>query len=356
MKLSAAVLCALVGAASSKSIHDLKKSVMHKHGHKTGESEISGIFDYGLSGKDTEDVNQLAIKIATKGQSVNLSKEDQTAKWYPLKDSPLKDKGYESWAASANGFVFKPKEEKMDELALFQCESNYGVHLKDEDASLMHYSCGSFDPNSLQRSSGKPDGDGDGDGKDGDKDGEDGEANPNPNPNPNPGEGDGKDGEGDGKDGSSMLEVSQVMQQLTPQLRAFVQGGMPSFWISTPDGHVPYGWRGSWGDFDYPYYAVTDTGCYGCSMTDYVQPEYVDKYTNPLTGTSGYCKNSQYYPYMGFNKNDILPYSVYYTSGCGTNWAGSVIPGGTTTLQPNPFAEHDIQSTTNSQELPKEKK
>lgn len=346
MKLSAAVLCALVGAASSKSIHDLKKSVMHKHGHKNSESEISGIFDYGLSGKDTEDVNQLAIKIATKGQSVNLSKEDQTAKWYPLKDSPLKDKGYESWAASANGFVFKPKEEKMDELALFQCESNYGVHLKDEKASLMHYSCGSFNPNSLQKSpvkAYKPHGDSEDPSGDSDGDDDDGDS------------GDSEDPSGDSED-SSMIEVSQVMQQLTPQLRAFVQGGMPSFWISSPDGHVPYGWRGSWGDFDYPYYAVTDTGCYGCSMTDYIQPEYVDKYTNPLTGTSGFCKNSVYYPYMGFNKNDILPYSVYYTSGCGTNWAGSVIPGGTTSIQPNPFAENDITSTTNSIELPEQKK
>jgi hypothetical protein len=265
---------------------------------------------------------------------------NQKSKWYPLKDSPLKDKGYDSWSPSANGFVFRPSEDNMDKLSLFQCESHYGVHLKEESASLLQYSCGEFDASSLKDNKVVPKAkaSGDGSGDDESDDGIDGDG------------GDSSDDEDDTGDDSSMLEVSKVMRQMTPQLRAFVQGAMPTFWVATPDGHVPYGWRGSWGDFDYPYYAVTDTGCYGCSLTDYVQPEYVDQYANPLTGQTGYCKNSRYFPYMGFTKNDILPYSVYYTSGAGSNWAGTVIPGSTLALQPNPYDANSITSTTASKE------
>lgn len=406
------VLAALVVSVGASNIHDLKQKILATHGRGRSTNLVpEGPFDYGVT--DSKDVNQLAVKISQVGQPVMLSREEQVSKWYPLPEgSPLRAKGYDSVASADNGWVFRPSEDKMDSLSLFQCESNLGVRVKEEKATLIQYNCGEVDTSFLDE--------------------EETISAPNatsflsankthaPNstaafigrnataaligrnataafigrnataafigrnataafvdraPNATAAFFHGKRVKRDSasaknstfleleqnstngnatflemseeaeEDNENMVDVQRIMRMLTPQLRAFVSGGLPQFWRPSPDGHVPQGFRSNWEAFDYPYYAVTDTGCYGCAMTDFVTPELVDKTVNPLTGQESWCKQPVYYPFDKFTKNDILPTSMYYTSGCGARWAGSIMPGSTISTQPNSFGSSTSDRT-----------
>jgi len=118
-----------------------------------------------------------------------------------------------------------------------------------------------------------------------------------------------------------------------------------SFWQSCPDGHVPYGWPSQWGEFDFPYYSVTDQGFLGCSAVT------ADGYCIETRDGAAIHANFGYndspsnkpislFPYDTFHAADLLPGSRFYTSS--QPHRGLVIPGTTTSSQP----------TTTSSEIP----
>jgi len=110
-----------------------------------------------------------------------------------------------------------------------------------------------------------------------------------------------------------------------------------SFWQPCPDGHVPYGWSSQWGDFDFPYYSVTDQGYLGCSSIT------ADGYCIETTDGAAIHANFGYndspsntpvslFPYDNFHAADLLPGSRFYTST--QPHRGLVIQGTTTSSQP----------------------
>jgi len=110
-----------------------------------------------------------------------------------------------------------------------------------------------------------------------------------------------------------------------------------SFWQPCPDGHVPYGWSSQWGDFDFPYYSVTDQGYLGCASIT------ADGYCIETTDGAAIKANFGYndspsnkpvslFPYDSFHAADLLPGSRFYTST--QPHRGLVIQGTTTASQP----------------------
>lgn len=120
-----------------------------------------------------------------------------------------------------------------------------------------------------------------------------------------------------------------------------------SFWQACPDGHVPYGWPNQWGEFDFPYYSVTDQGFLGCSTitADGYCIETQDGaaiHANFGYNDSPSNKPVSLFPYDSFHAADLLPGSRFYTSS--QPHRGLVIKGTTTSSQPKTVSS-DIPST-----------
>jgi hypothetical protein len=112
-----------------------------------------------------------------------------------------------------------------------------------------------------------------------------------------------------------------------------------TFWQKCPDDHVPYGWQGQWGDFNFPYYAVCDQGFMGCS---YVTSDgyCVEDASTPgaaIHANFGYNDSPTNKPvtlfgWDQFQTQDLLPGSLFYTSKPKSK--ATVVPGSTYRLMP----------------------
>lgn len=138
-----------------------------------------------------------------------------------------------------------------------------------------------------------------------------------------------------------------------------------TFWQSCPDGHVPYGWQDQWGDFNFPYYAITVDGYLGCTMLT------KDGYCIESESTPGSALNTPYgyndsadstpvsqFPFDSYKPEDLMPGSHYYTSAQPTppKEGVSISPGTTSSEQPSEHAEEAAQAApvSTSSEQPKQ--
>lgn len=96
-------------------------------------------------------------------------------------------------------------------------------------------------------------------------------------------------GENDQKD--SLLFHMQCKKNAAKPAAAFVQGADVTYaaddahahaapWNANGSDEVPFGWKTSWGVWDYPYYTVTTQGILGCRSTDadYCTPQSADMF------------------------------------------------------------------------------
>lgn len=131
-----------------------------------------------------------------------------------------------------------------------------------------------------------------------------------------------------------------------------------SFWQACPDGHVPYGWPSQWGEFDFPYYAVTNQGFLGCSSITAEGYCIETRDGAAIHANFGYNDSPSnapvsLFPYDNFHAADLLPGSRFYTST--QPHRGLVIKGTTTSNQPSLVLSDNpstISQTVSTQPVP----
>lgn len=272
-----------------------------------GETGLkSGVFQFdGSKAAHTEGGSTLKIKLKTKGTKVELSAQSQTAQWYPLQPAlSLSKMGYDKWTTTSKGFIFRPAA--AHQLPYIQCDSNQAEKIDNEATELL-YACS----------------------KQGSATSQDAPATLSKATVANPAA---VTPATQTKDVATQAVSPSTQMTTTPpvakqssvansNLNFLVLGAheqhakneqeaaLGEFWYPTSDG-IPYGYGDVWGDFNYPLYAITDDGYYGCS-------------TGFGPSWTGSCPegSSFYYPYEPWD------YGMDYGMGVGyNNFAYNTLP------------------------------
>jgi hypothetical protein len=235
--MRATIVCALVlfGVSDATRIQKLIRK-------EESERTYSQIGVFGL--KDYKSDNCVSLFLNTDGKSVKLSKKEQVSTWYDMWDqkSSLFQEGYKFWSPLPGGFVFRDTHgsAKATLPDLF-CKAEAGKKVDGGKIAKLDFECSVVDDKEKEKSV-----------------------------------------------GLAQADAKYVSYNNYVDPSYWYGGDFDNghFWNDCSSGS-PYGWNSAWGDWSYPYYAITDRGYYGCSSL----------------GTDGYCGVDPY-----FFRYDVQPH------------------------------------------------